>query len=411
MRNIIVYLVAMFFMAGVLNAVNAEVVTHDLIVLYDFTETDGAIIHDKNSTTPKLDLTITDPTKVEWLNPGLRVNEATVAIAGNARTKLTFPTGITIEAWLKPVNNMQDGPARVVTFSSDYGNRNFTFGQASEHWDQRFRTSENPGNGSNPSLSTPAESIQSTPVLQHVVYTRSEAGAAAFYIDGLKVQAGDIPGDLSNWDSAYGFGLFNEINFPIDTRTWLGDIFKVAVYGVVLTETEITQNFNAGIDTGINAGEVTFQWDVMPDADSYRLYWGAKSRKENISAAEVAAKYKALTDKYCKTAGAQDADYIKSCVDSWEKYCADPSDPFCDVDYFQYEHVQDVGKVTEYTITDLDYGVWYFSVTSHENDGAHTVFSTKQRESQYAPELMYEVVVIEKPTKPIGPPQGFRIIE
>ena len=121
--------------------------TKDLIVLYEFTETKGTVITDKGYGEPKLNLEIADSSKVTWLNPGLRVSEATVIKTINARTKLdpsvAFANGITIEVWIKPLNNTQSGPARIVSFSKDSADRNFTFGQSADKWDQRFRTSDN----------------------------------------------------------------------------------------------------------------------------------------------------------------------------------------------------------------------------------------------------------------------------
>ena len=197
----------------------------------------------------------------------MRVSEPTIIKATSARTKLNpvdfFSNGYTIESWIKPVNNIQSGPARIVTFSADSGNRNFTFGQSGNAWNQRFRTTDNPGNGSSPSTSTPAASIPAEPVLQHVIYTRDTLGNAIFYINGIQVSTETITGD-NNWDMSYDFGLFNETNYPIDDRTWLGDIFLVAIYSTVLTPAEVMQNYNAGVpgtsstgNTGLDA-EATF---------------------------------------------------------------------------------------------------------------------------------------------------------
>lgn len=241
---LIVSIVLFSFLSA--NAIRTQ---QDLLLLYDFSEITGVTIGDKSNVDPKLDLTITEPAKIEFLNPGIRVNAATVIKTDAARTKLdpnVFATnGITIEVWIKPLNNIQDGPARIVTFSKDSAYRNFTFGQSTDHWNQRFRTSDNPGNGSTPSVLTPAAGIAATPVLQHVVYTRDSSGNAKFYIDKLLVQSAAITGDLSNWDNTYDFGLFNEMNYPTDTRTWLGDIFLVAIYGKALTTAEIGANFDS----------------------------------------------------------------------------------------------------------------------------------------------------------------------
>lgn len=372
-------LVAIFIYQCLIRTAQAD--TEDLIVLYDFTETAGAIIHDTSAIVPTLDLTITDPTAVQWLNPGLRVKQATVAIAGNERTKLTFPNGITIEVWLKPANNTQGGPARIVTYSADSGNRNFTFGQEGEHWDQRFRTSENPGNGMYPSLSTPAATIQSPPILQHIVYTRSEAGTATFYIDGSKVQTDDIPGDLSNWDPSYGFGLFNEINFPTDTRTWLGDIFKVAIYGTVLSDGEIQQNFLTGVPIpSPETGMVTLAWDANTEEylQGYKIYYGRLSRFETVGAiTSWCAAHEPTKDE---------------CDDEWKAICKE--DPACHSMLFGYEHSIDVKNVTEYTLTDLIPGVTYYLAATAYSDSA-----VPQKESIFSVELTH-FVDMEAPAAP-----------
>jgi hypothetical protein len=61
---------------------------------------------------------------------------------------------ITVEAWVKPANTTQAGPARIVTISRDPGQRNFTLGQKGGAYEMRFRTSSTSRNGE-PALSTP----------------------------------------------------------------------------------------------------------------------------------------------------------------------------------------------------------------------------------------------------------------
>ena len=390
------FVVSLLLFIGVSIAQGAD----DPIVLYDFTETAGAIIHNRSPITPLLDLMIVDPTKVEWLSPGLRVKEATVAITGNVRTKLVFPKGITIEVWLKPANNTQDGPARVITFSADSGNRNFTFGQAAEHWDQRFRTSENPGNGNTPSLSTPAASIKSIPALQHVVYTRNEAGTAIFYIDGLKVQTAAIPGDLSNWDPSYGFGLFNEINFPTDTRTWLGDIFKVAIYGTVLTDAQVIENFNAGVPIP-KTGTVTVAWDpnTEPDLAGYKIFYGSESRKAQTTAiADWCLEHEPTNEKcvqewldVCKARDAADDPACHTMLYDYDvtlDMVEDPAgrDPGCTAPYDPFK-----AECCEYTITGLTRGAtYYLAGIAYDQEGNQSAFS----------EELIHIVAVGNPASP-----------
>ncbi len=61
---------------------------------------------------------------------------------------------MTIEAWVKPANTTQSGPARIVTLSRDPGSRNFTLGQKAGAYEVRFRTTSTSANGE-PALSSP----------------------------------------------------------------------------------------------------------------------------------------------------------------------------------------------------------------------------------------------------------------
>lgn len=250
MNKFYIGIIALVLMAFFWSECYSARVTHDLLVLYDFMEPDGSVIGDKSTVEPKLDLEITDPTKIEFLSPGILVKEATVIKTNALRTKLNatnfFTNGFTIEVWIRSANITQSGPARIVSFSQDSGNRNFTFGQAADTWNVRFRTSVNPDNGTNPSTSTPAGSLVDN-LNQHVVYTRDAAGNAKMYVNKALVGTESIPGDGSNWDINYGFGLFNELNYPTDTRTWLGRLYLVAIYAAPLTAEEITSNYKAGL--------------------------------------------------------------------------------------------------------------------------------------------------------------------
>jgi hypothetical protein len=254
-------------------------VHRDLLVLYDFSLKEGTVVPDMSGIEPRLDLEISDQSKVEWLKPGLRIKEATFLKALGARAKfditLTFGQGFTIEAWVKPLNNTQGGPARIVTFSKDSGFRNFTLGQDGNYYQQRFRTSATNSNGSDLSIVTVAGTIEDPPKLQHVVYTRASDGTARMFLDGVQVASGSIPGVGSVWDFTYDFGLANEVNYPVDDRTWLGDIFLVAIYGDNLTGVEVKQNFDAGVPLMPGgAYQLTLAWDANtePDLKGYRIY-------------------------------------------------------------------------------------------------------------------------------------------
>lgn len=321
----IVFIIFAFMLTQHLRAAGDRV-TNGLVALYEFMETEGHIIHDG---TGSQDLTIRDPENFEWLDPGIKILAATVAKTDTA--KIIYTPYMTVEAWVIPANNIQSGPARIVTFSKDSADRNFTLGQAAGAYNVRFRTSENSNNGTNPSTSTPTDDIKPIPTLQHVVYTRDEAtGKAKIYVNKSLCNEVDVPGDGSNWDLSFAFGMFNELNFPVDDRTWLGSVRLVAVYDRVLSQQDINQNYYAGPPgelPGNGTASVTVAWDANtePDLAGYNIYVGLNP-----------------------------GDYIR---------------------------MDDVGDVNEYEITGLHPGTTYYL--------AATAYDEDENESAYSKELVH----------------------
>jgi len=108
-------------------------VTDGLVALYEFEENAGAVVHD--AVAPALDMTVADADRVSWVRGALLVNGATVLRSmSNATTKLVTSCvtrdEISVEAWVRPTNVTQTGPARIVTLSPNIGARNFTLAQS-----------------------------------------------------------------------------------------------------------------------------------------------------------------------------------------------------------------------------------------------------------------------------------------
>ncbi len=249
-----------------LSAGGFDRVRDDLLVLYTFDEGGGNVVRDVSEVGEPLDLTIQDPSMVEWGTGVLSVIGVNKIKTGVPATKIIDPilasNEITIEAWIAPATLQQTGPARIVTLSYNASLRNFTLGQAETAYQVRLRTPDTGDNGAYPNLQSPPGVV--TTVLTHVVYTRDDYWSTILYINNevivnddniLEISGEYINGDIVGWDASYEFGLGNEINAD---RPWLGDLYLVAIYSRALTEDEVAQNFAAGPNLSVDVAN----WSV-----------------------------------------------------------------------------------------------------------------------------------------------------
>jgi hypothetical protein len=224
-------------------------ITEGIQALYTFDEGSGTTVYDTSDVGTPLDLTV-DSGTVNWASGGLAITSAALIKSAGPATKIIeacrTTNEISIEAWVKPANISQGGPARIVTLSQDPGKRNFTMGQSGDLYDIRLRTTATSTNGI-PSVSAPAGSL--TEALTHVVYIRDAAGVARIYVNGSQVSSKTVGGNLSNWSGNYAFGLANEMT---KDRPWLGELHLVAVYDRALDPQEVDQNFQAGVNQDNN---------------------------------------------------------------------------------------------------------------------------------------------------------------
>lgn len=129
------------------------------IVLYDFHGGQGDTINDVSGAGRPLNLRISNTDAVAWLpSGGLVINDPILMVSTGPAAKITNAVRasreITLEAWIKPANTTQTGPARIVTISKDPNQRNCTLGQKGGAYEMRFRTTSTSRNGE-PALSTP----------------------------------------------------------------------------------------------------------------------------------------------------------------------------------------------------------------------------------------------------------------
>ncbi len=228
---------------------NDNRVSRNLQVLYNFSEGGGAVIGDISGSGTPVDLTINNISNVKWLpGQGLKITGNAIISSGPKSADLInaiSSTGeITLEAWIKSSDPEQSGPARIITLSADNDNWAATIGQTGDasgfDYKVRLKTTATSQNGL-PESST-NDKYQDLN-LQHVVFTRDNAGNEKIYVNGTERFSGSRSGDFSSWGDNYQLALANELT---GNRPWKGTYFLVAVYNRALSHTEVSQNFKAG---------------------------------------------------------------------------------------------------------------------------------------------------------------------
>jgi hypothetical protein len=218
--------------------------------LYTFQYEEGEIIRDHSGIQPALDLYFSGPGP-RWLEgdgmltagPGMIWSEAPVTRLVQA---VKAANELTVEAWVRPVDLDQKGPARIVTISQDVDNRNFTLGQGlwddlpSTLYDVRLRTSTSDANGM-PSLSSAAGTLTLQRV--QVAFTHSADGISRLYIDGALAAEAVQTGGLQNWNDSYILRLADEIG---GTRPWWGEYHGLVFYNCAMDAEQIMQHYQAG---------------------------------------------------------------------------------------------------------------------------------------------------------------------
>ena len=230
--------------------VNSTCADTGLVALYTFLEGSGATVLDKSNVGTPLNLTIAAPSAVSWVaGGGLQVNGTTIIASAGPATKINAASlasnQLSIEAWIKPANLTQNGPARIVSLSQDPYLRNVTLGQGNNaglpFYSYRLRTSTTSTNGI-PALVSADGSV--TTAFQHVTLTFDAAGTRKLYLNGLLVVSDTPAGNLAGWSSSFRLALANELT---NDRPWLGTYQKVAIYCKALNAAQIQAHVAQGM--------------------------------------------------------------------------------------------------------------------------------------------------------------------
>jgi hypothetical protein len=145
---------------------------------------------------------------------------------------------LTIEATVRPSLAEQEGPARIVTFSTDVVNRDFTLGQLGDQLIIRIRTPQTGPNGVGgvePGLAVGKLTVGEP---NHVIVSY-QPGRIACYLNGKQVFEGNqIEGDFRDW-SAQHLLFGDEYG---GERNWAGALEGVAIYNRFMPADEAERN-------------------------------------------------------------------------------------------------------------------------------------------------------------------------
>jgi len=180
-----------------------------------------------------------DPSQLVTWTPGVlavrgHVVAMTDSFPSTIQSRCSASGQLTVEAWVKPRDTVQGGPARIVSMgqTSDINQRNFTLAQQGTSWVFRMRTGGVVNERTAPGATTN---------LTHVVVTARTSGELIFYVDGVPTRA-DVPAGAFDFQ-AFHLMLANELDAP---RLWRGEYHLVAIYDRVLSPAEIGKNRAAG---------------------------------------------------------------------------------------------------------------------------------------------------------------------
>ena len=218
------------------------------IAKYEFKSGKGVTAFDTSGIDPAADLTISGG--VTWVGGwGLQFAPGGKAQASTAASKkihdMILATGeFTLEAWVNPANVTQT-MAYMLSYSGGTTARNFTLGQTKYNYDVYMRSSNSDANGMPPFSTADAEkALQAS--LQHVVVTYDPVNGRRIYVNGEFT--GDVDkstgGTITNWDDTFALVVGNEVS---SNRSWAGVVKFIAIHNRVLTDTQIKQNFAAGV--------------------------------------------------------------------------------------------------------------------------------------------------------------------
>lgn len=221
------------------------------IALWEFKTGDGTQAYDTSGVEPLMNLSLSGD--YSWVGGyGVKFNngraqasfQTSQKLLNNIRTRGEF----SIEAWVIPANVAQQDK-NIISYSGGAIERNFTIAQ-NEYNYQFYNRATTGGAGEldgGPVLETDANDEDLQASQQHIVMNFDPVNGRRIFVNGVEtgdVDANDVDGLLTNWNSTHAFILANELGGAVG---WEGTFRMVAVHNRILTQAQIDQNFKAGV--------------------------------------------------------------------------------------------------------------------------------------------------------------------
>lgn len=226
------------------------------IAYWKLEEGSGTIALDTSLVGPTMNLTLSGD--VIWVSGGGLEFDGGRATSTPAESRKLFNeiasgSGMqqySVETWVIPANTTQENRP-ILTYSDGQGLRNFALNQTLYNYVFRNRsldgTLDDEGNPrfGEPALSTADADEDLQAMLQHSVITYDQNRGRRIFVNGAFTDDEDEvpPANLFNWYEDMTFSVGAE---PTGNRPWRGVVKLIAIYDEVLTQNQITQNFNAG---------------------------------------------------------------------------------------------------------------------------------------------------------------------
>ena len=215
---------------------------------WEFKTGQGNIAYDTSGIEPAMHLTLSG--SVDWMSSyGLDFKggkaQASTAASKKLHDFINASGEYAIEAWVVPANVTQED-AHILGYGEGANNRNFALSQTLYNYDFANRTDQSDAKGE-PALSTPdaREALQAN--LQHVVVNYDPVNGRSIYVNGELITNNDpntMATRIADWSDGYVFSLGSN---AANGQNWMGQIRMVALHNRVLTEEQITQNFEVGV--------------------------------------------------------------------------------------------------------------------------------------------------------------------